>query len=125
MQIKMKKQKILISIATLIISSVIGVLIINQTAPTPFEGAELFLFYLLEMGMILITPFMAFEFIKFAYNTTESAIFIFLFLTAILSLIWWIYLLIKGKRKWIIIIPVLIWVVVGSITTLNALCMSV
>ena len=121
----MKKQKILISIATLIISSIVGVFIINQTAPTPFDGGELFMFYLLEMGMIVVLPFMSLGFIRFSATVIGSAIFISMFAVAMLSLVWWIYLILKAKRKWTVIIPILIWVIIGSINTLNGLCMSV
>ena len=121
----MKKQKILISIATLIVSSIIGVIVINQSAPTPFYGTELFMFYLLEMGMVLALPALSILFLSDVNGTADIAIVLLLITLSFTTLGGWIWILRQSKKAWLLIIPILIWVTIGSFLTFAALCMSV
>jgi tryptophan-rich sensory protein len=122
----MKKQKTLISIATLIVSSIIGVIIINQSAPTPFQGAELFMFYLLEMGMILALPALSPLFLSDVNGAADNiAVVLLLIILSFTTLGGWIWILRKSKKAWLITIPILIWVTIGSVLTFATLCMSV
>ena len=116
------KPKILISIITLIISSVIGVILVNTIFGTlPYEGKELWGFYLVECGMVIIMPVLGLNNLWW-FGTWDSFV---TFTLAIFSFVWLIYLLIKSERKWIVSIPVVTWVLIGSWNTFLALVASV
>jgi hypothetical protein len=116
------KSKILISIVTLLISSLFGVILVNSFwGIFPFEGMELWGFYLVEFGMIMIMPVLGLNNLWW-FGIWDSFI---TFSLAISSLVWLIYLLMKSERKWIVAAPIVIWVLIGSWNTFLALVASV
>ena len=113
----MKKQKMLISIATLILSSIIGVFTINQSVPTPFQGTELLMFYFLEIGMVLFLPALSISFLSDAHGIADIAIVILITFLSLTTLAGWIWIFKKSKKAWLITIPVLLWTAIGSFLT--------
>jgi len=114
--------KILISIATLILSSILGVVAVNTAwGAFPLEGKELWEFYLVEFGTIMIIPVQGVAQLWW-FGLWDSII---IFMLASSSLVWVICLLIKSEKKWIVVVPILIWVLIGSWNTFLALAASV
>ena len=84
------------------------------------------MFYLLEMGMILALPALSPLFLSDVNGAADNiAVVLLLIILSFTTLGGWIWILRKSKKAWLITIPILIWVTIGSVLTFATLCMSV
>ena len=106
------KSKILISIMTLILSSIVSVIILNTFwVGSQYSGLELWKFYFTEVGYVVIRPVLSPINIYWEQVTPKI-----LFALAILTAVWFIYFFIKSKSKWSVIFPLVVWIVISSTT---------
>lgn len=107
--------KLSFTFATSIVASIIGMLTIKSTAAVPFDFEAPFYDYLERVLTILVAPFFALNLVGwYSHNVLASAVYIICFALGIVSLIWWLYLIIKARRNWTVVLPTLVWVIAGT-----------
>ena len=113
----MIKTKIGISLIAQFILGLVGSISLTIMLPYQSGVAGWILITALGVIQVLIMPIVLLFNLDFTFESYQAGSIMMLAVLSLISLGWWIFIMVKSKKNWLVAMPIAAWVVIGTIAT--------